>query len=101
MIEIHGTVHEAKCLQCGWHGPMDETLERVEAGEEDPACLECGGMLKSATISFGENLVPEDLERAQRAAAGVRPVPRARHVARRLPRRRRSPRSRCRTAPGS
>ena len=67
-IEIHGTVHGAKCLQCGWRGPMDETLDRVEAGEEDPACLVCGGMLKSATISFGENLVPEDLERAQRAA---------------------------------
>lgn len=69
VVEIHGTVHEAKCLQCGWRGPMAETLERVRAGEEDPACLECGGMLKSATISFGENLVPEDLERAQRAAA--------------------------------
>ena len=68
MIEIHGTVHEAKCLQCGWRGPMGETLQRVEAGEEDPECLVCGGMLKSATISFGENLVPEDLERAHRAA---------------------------------
>jgi NAD-dependent deacetylase len=69
MVEIHGTVHFVKCLGCGWRGPMDETLARVEAGEEDPRCLECGGMLKSATISFGENLVPEDLDRAQRAAA--------------------------------
>ncbi|MGZ6963077.1 MAG: SIR2 family NAD-dependent protein deacylase [Acidimicrobiia bacterium] len=68
MIEIHGTVHEAKCLECGWRGPMGETLKRVEAGEEDPDCLVCGGMLKSATISFGENLVPEDLDRAHRAA---------------------------------
>ncbi len=67
-IEIHGTVHEAKCLQCGWRGPMSETLQRVESGAEDPDCLVCGGMLKSATISFGENLVPEDLERAHRAA---------------------------------
>ena len=50
---------------------MDETLERVRAGEEDPPCLECGGMLKSATICFGENLVAADLERAQRAAAGA------------------------------
>jgi len=71
MIEIHGTVHEAKCLSCGWRGPMEETLARVRAGDDDPACLECGGMLKSATISFGENLVPADLERAQRAAAGA------------------------------
>ncbi len=71
VVEIHGTVHGVKCLQCGWHGPMAETLERVRAGDDDPACLECGGMLKSATISFGENLVPADLERAQRAAAGA------------------------------
>jgi NAD-dependent protein deacetylases, SIR2 family len=69
IVEIHGTVHFAKCLACGWRGPMAETLERVRAGEEDPACLECGGILKSATISFGENLVPADLERSQRAAA--------------------------------
>ncbi len=71
VIEIHGTVHEAKCLTCGWRGPMEDTLARVRAGDEDPACLECGGMLKSATISFGENLVPTDLQRAQRAAAGA------------------------------
>jgi NAD-dependent deacetylase len=70
LVEIHGTVHFAKCLACDWRGPMEETLDRVRAGEEDPACLECGGMLKSATISFGENLVADDLERAQRAAAG-------------------------------
>jgi NAD-dependent deacetylase len=69
VIEIHGTVHEAKCLACGWRGPMEDTLDRVRAGEADPACLDCGGMLKSATISFGENLVAADLGRAQQAAA--------------------------------
>lgn len=68
VVEIHGTVHEAMCLSCDWRGPMDETLERVRAGEDDPGCLRCGGMLKSATISFGQNLVPEDLERARLAA---------------------------------
>jgi NAD-dependent deacetylase len=67
VIEIHGNVHEVKCLSCSFRGPMPETLERVRAGEEDPRCLSCGGILKSATISFGENLVPEDLDRAQRA----------------------------------
>jgi NAD-dependent deacetylase len=71
VIEIHGTVHDVKCLSCGWRGPMEETLARVRAGDDDPTCLECGGMLKSATISFGENLVSADLERAQRAAAGA------------------------------
>ena len=65
VIEIHGNVREVKCMACGWHGPMGETLDRVRAGEADPACEECGGILKSATISFGENLVAVDLERAQ------------------------------------
>lgn len=69
VVEIHGTVHDVKCLTCEWRGPMHETLERVRAGEEDPACLDCGGILKSATISFGENLVVADLERSQQAAA--------------------------------
>jgi len=69
VVEIHGNVREAKCMSCGWRGPMADTLERVRAGEEDPRCVHCGGILKSATISFGENLVAEDLERAQLAAA--------------------------------
>ena len=68
VVEIHCNVHEVKCLSCPFRGAMPETLERVRAGEEDPRCLGCGGILKSATISFGENLVPEDLDRAQRAA---------------------------------
>jgi NAD-dependent deacetylase len=68
VIEIHGNVREAKCMSCGWRGPMEKTLERVRAGEEDPRC-DCGGILKSATISFGENLVADDLDRAQLAAA--------------------------------
>jgi NAD-dependent deacetylase len=69
VVEIHGNVRAVKCMRCGWRGPMEETLDRVRAGEDDPACLGCGGILKSATISFGENLVPEDLERAQLIAA--------------------------------
>jgi len=69
IIEIHGNVREVKCMRCGWRGPMEETLERVRAGETDPACLECGGILKSATISFGENLVADDLDRSQRESA--------------------------------
>jgi NAD-dependent deacetylase len=50
---------------------MEETLDRVRAGEEDPPCLACGGMLKSGTISFGESLVEADLRRAQAAAASA------------------------------
>ena len=71
IVELHGNVREVKCMTCGWRGPMGPTLDRVRAGEPDPACLDCGGILKSATISFGENLVAEDLRRAERAAAGA------------------------------
>src|SRR5207253_671527 len=67
--ELHGTVHLVKCLSCGEQAPMERALARVRAGEADPACRSCGGILKSATISFGQSLVPEDLARAQRAAA--------------------------------
>jgi NAD-dependent deacetylase len=65
VVEIHGNVREAKCMACGWRGPMGDVLDRVRAGEDDPPCEHCGGILKSATISFGENLVPDDLERSQ------------------------------------
>ena len=69
LVEIHGNVREVKCMGCGWRGPMGDALERVKAGDPDPACEDCGGILKSATISFGENLVAEDLERAQLEAS--------------------------------
>ncbi len=68
VVEIHGNVREAKCMACGRREPMAETLDRVRAGEQDPGCRCCGGILKSATISFGENLVAADLERSQLAA---------------------------------
>ena len=69
VIEIHGTIREVVCLSCGERAPMERALARVRAGEEDPDCRTCGGILKSATISFGQSLVPADLQRAQRAAA--------------------------------
>jgi NAD-dependent protein deacetylase/lipoamidase len=68
VIEVHGTVHDVVCLACGWKGPMQATLERVRSGESDPPCDRCGGILKSDTISFGQALVPEVIERAMRAA---------------------------------
>jgi NAD-dependent deacetylase len=68
VIEVHGTMHEAICMRCGWRGPMQPVLDRVRAGEDDPACESCGGILKSATISFGQPLVPTVISRAMRAA---------------------------------
>jgi NAD-dependent deacetylase len=70
VVEVHGTWREVTCLACGERAPMERALARVRAGEEDPPCRTCGGILKSATISFGQSLVPEDIARAQRAAAG-------------------------------
>ena len=69
LIEVHGTLHDVACMRCGWRGPMQPVLERVRAGEEDPPCSQCGGILKSATISFGQALVPEVIDRAMAAAA--------------------------------
>ncbi|HXZ92337.1 MAG TPA: Sir2 family NAD-dependent protein deacetylase [Burkholderiales bacterium] len=68
VIEVHGTVHFVTCWSCGWKGPMQPVLERLRAGEEDPPCALCGGILKSATISFGQQLVPEVIARAMQAA---------------------------------
>ncbi len=74
IIEIHGNAHESVCLSCGQHLAMLDVLERVRDGDNDPHCLhvregtKCGGVLKSATISFGQALVAEDLHRAEEAA---------------------------------
>jgi NAD-dependent deacetylase len=69
VIEVHGTLHEVVCMHCEWRGAMLPVLDRVRAGEEDPPCRHCGGILKSATISFGQPLVPEVIDRAMRAGA--------------------------------
>ena len=68
VVEVHGTMREVVCLACGERAPMERALARVRAGEEDPPCRTCGGILKSATISFGQSLVPGDIARAQQAA---------------------------------
>jgi NAD-dependent deacetylase len=69
VIEVHGSMRRFMCWGCGMRGPMQLVLERVRAGEEDPECRTCGGILKSDTISFGQQLVPEVIDRAMSAAA--------------------------------
>lgn len=68
VVEIHGTMREINCMMCGERTPTERVLERVRAGEDDPACRSCGGILKTATISFGQSLVQRDLMRAEEAA---------------------------------
>ncbi|MGV9338897.1 SIR2 family NAD-dependent protein deacylase [Streptomyces sp. NPDC003688] len=58
VLELHGSAREFVCTKCHARGPMEDALARVEAGEEDPPCLECGGILKSATVMFGQSLDP-------------------------------------------
>jgi NAD-dependent deacetylase len=68
VIEVHGTMRDVICMRCGWRGAAGPVLDRVRAGESDPPCAACGGILKSATISFGQPLVPEVIEAAIEAA---------------------------------
>jgi NAD-dependent deacetylase len=68
VIEVHGTMRRVMCWDCGMRAPMQKALDRVRGGEEDPKCRDCGGILKSDTISFGQQLVPEVIDRAMRVA---------------------------------
>jgi NAD-dependent deacetylase len=69
LVEIHGTTRYVRCLECGDEAPMERAIERVNAGEADPPCRSCGGILKSATISFGQSLIQSDLQRSEIAAS--------------------------------
>jgi NAD-dependent deacetylase len=69
VVELHGTMRGVVCWSCGKQGPMGPTLERVSAGDPDPRCLTCGGILKSTTVSFGQPLDPMAIRKAGEAAA--------------------------------
>ncbi|WP_406499017.1 NAD-dependent deacetylase [Streptomyces sp. NBC_00846] len=68
VLELHGTARETVCTRCHARAPMAEALARVEAGEADPPCTVCGGILKSATVMFGERLDPVVLGEAMSIA---------------------------------
>ena len=70
VIELHGTMSGVVCTGCGDRTAMTDALARVRAGEGDPPCTCCGGILKSATVMFGQALEPGVFERAADAAAG-------------------------------
>jgi NAD-dependent deacetylase len=69
VLELHGTIWYSECVGCHDRRPMEQLLDRVRAGETDPECECCGGIVKSATISFGQSLDPQVIERAAEAAA--------------------------------
>lgn len=64
VLELHGTSKRVACLSCNESWPAPDVLKRVEEGEDDPACTSCGGILKSATISFGQQLPVDVLQEA-------------------------------------
>lgn len=68
VIEVHGTAHWTICWECGDRRPMQQILDRVRAGDPDPACVVCGGVIKSDTILFGQPLVPHVIDAALTAA---------------------------------
>ena len=74
VVELHGTARRVMCLGqnpthgqpdgCGWEAPVQWAFERLDAGDADPACPTCGGLVKSATVSFGQQLFPGVVETA-------------------------------------
>src|SRR5215813_6362270 len=72
VIELHGNAHAVGCLVCGARFDRLEIHRRVLEGDEDPACRSCGGILKTATISFGQAMPEREVEAARRLHASAR-----------------------------
>jgi NAD-dependent deacetylase len=67
-IELHGTAHRVYCMNCGTTETRDSIMARLDAGEAIPACRVCGGVLRAATVAFGEPLPQEPWRHAVGAA---------------------------------
>ncbi len=68
VAELHGDVRRARCVGCGAVWPTEEVLVRVDAGEDDPPCPHCGGIIKTSTVMFGELLPEDEMAKAERFA---------------------------------
>ncbi len=71
VAELHGNVRKAHCLSCEARWDTEQVLRWVDAGEEDPTCPHCGGLVKTTTVMFGEYLPVDQLQRAERFAANA------------------------------
>jgi NAD-dependent deacetylase len=67
IIELHGNGTYAKCLDCGLRHELEEVRREFEASGEPPVCRACSGIVKSATISFGQSMPEEEMRRAEEA----------------------------------
>ena len=68
VVEMHGSMRAIVCVDCGERSSTDDAFARVRAGEDDPPCRSCGGVLKTTTVFFGQPLDPGNLARAEQAA---------------------------------
>jgi NAD-dependent deacetylase len=81
VLELHGTAREVMCIGrspvggtpdgCGWRASYEWAFARIDAGDADPACPDCGGLVKSATVSFEQVLFPGVVEAAYDLVAGA------------------------------
>jgi NAD-dependent deacetylase len=69
IVELHGNAHTTSCVTCGSERSSSDVLARVEAGEPDPRCLDCGGILKVDVVFFGEPMPAAEMTRALSMAA--------------------------------
>ena len=69
VIELHGTVKWVDCLDCGKRYPREEIQARLENGEKVPPCENCGGILKQATVAFGQPMPEKETREAERRSA--------------------------------
>lgn len=67
IIELHGNATYASCLECGVRHELEDLRGPFLEGGEIPACRDCGGIVKTATISFGQAMPEEPMQRAQAA----------------------------------
>jgi NAD-dependent deacetylase len=66
IVELHGNAHWVACLRCDARFDRASVHERVRAGEAEPACPVCGGILKTTTVSFGQALPERAIVEAER-----------------------------------
>jgi NAD-dependent deacetylase len=69
VIELHGTMKWVNCLECGLRYPREQIQVRLEGGEKAPRCDSCGGIMKSATIAFGQAMPERETREAERRSA--------------------------------
>lgn len=65
VVELHGNAHGVRCLTCDMEAAREVVHARVIAGEDEPPCVACGGILKPTTVSFGEPMPRRPLTRAE------------------------------------